>query len=298
MLTREHFEKCAEELTPWENREGVWFKRDDYHAPLGYGGPNGSKLRQLVHLFKNYRGNATRVITAASVLSPQHSMTGIVARVYGLPSLHIIASPKPEAHPNTLIAKAFGAKFHNIKVGYNPMLQKELERIKLDSDFIVPYGITTEDPERVEAFHEVGAKQVENLPNDVHVLYIPAGSCNSLTSVLKGLARNPRNVRQLISIGIGPEKIEWTKSRLRVMGIDPDRLPFKWDNSISLHERGVKYGDKVKENFAGITFHPTYEGKAIRFMKQENRLKPDENIGFWIVGSAPDPQVALSEVKK
>ena len=27
--------------TPWENRKGVWFKRDDYFAPLGYSGPNG-----------------------------------------------------------------------------------------------------------------------------------------------------------------------------------------------------------------------------------------------------------------
>ena len=297
MLTRDHFESSASELTPWENVEGLWFKREDKFAPLGYGGPNGSKLRQLIHLFKNYRGNATRVITAASVLSPQHSMTAIVAKVYGLPSLHVIASPNPNAHPNTKIAKAFGADFHAIKVGYNPMLQKELDKLKLDSDFIVPYGITTEDPERVDAFHEVGAKQVENLPNDVHVLYVPAGSCNSLTSVLKGLARNPRNVRQLISVGIGPNKVDWTKNRLRIMGIDPDSLPFKWDYSVSLHDHGVKYGDKVKENWAGVNFHPTYEGKMIRWMRQNGRMKAEENVGVWVVGSAPDPAVALTWVK-
>jgi hypothetical protein len=42
------WEQHLGELTPWENRDGVWFKREDYFAPLGYGGPNGSKMRQLI----------------------------------------------------------------------------------------------------------------------------------------------------------------------------------------------------------------------------------------------------------
>ncbi len=290
MLTKEHFLAEAAKKTPWENVGGVWFKREDKFAPLGYGGPNGSKLRQLLHLFDKYRGNATRVITAASVLSPQHSMTAIVSYIYGLPSLHIIASPNPDAHPNTRIAKKFGAKFHAIKVGYNPMLQKELARLTLESDFVVPYGITTWREEQIHDFHEVGAKQVVNIPKEVETLYVPAGSCNSLTSVLKGLWRNPYNVKKVKSIGIGPDKIEWVKQRLRVMDINPDKLPFEWDHSISLHEQGVSYGDRVKESWNGISFHPTYEGKMIRFMKQQNLFH--DGIGVWIVGSEPNPAVA------
>ena len=27
-------------LTPWQLHDGLWFKREDYFAPLGYGGPN------------------------------------------------------------------------------------------------------------------------------------------------------------------------------------------------------------------------------------------------------------------
>lgn len=290
MLTKEYFLSEAKKLTPWEEHEGVWFKRDDKFAPLGYGGPNGSKLRQLLHLFNDYRGNATRVITAASVLSPQHSMTAIVSHIFSLPSLHIIASPNPEAHPNTRIAKMFGAEFSAIKVGYNPMLQKELERLKRDSDFVVPYGITTWRDEQIPAFHEVGARQVHNLPKEVEILYAPAGSCNSLTSIIKGLWRNTFNVKKLVSIGIGPDKVEWVKHRLRVMDIDPEKLPFEWDHSVSLHEHGVKYGDRVRESYGDVKFHPTYEGKMIRYLKQNDLLKP--GAGVWIVGSEPDPRVA------
>ena len=35
------------DLTPVENIGGMWWKREDKFAPLGYGGINGSKLRQL-----------------------------------------------------------------------------------------------------------------------------------------------------------------------------------------------------------------------------------------------------------
>lgn len=37
------WEEHLGELTPWENRHGMWFKREDYFAPLGYGGPNGKE---------------------------------------------------------------------------------------------------------------------------------------------------------------------------------------------------------------------------------------------------------------
>ena len=44
------WEDYLRHLTPVENHQGVWFKREDYFAPLGYGGPNGSKMRQLIWL--------------------------------------------------------------------------------------------------------------------------------------------------------------------------------------------------------------------------------------------------------
>ena len=285
------WEKHLMELTPWEKKEGVWFKREDYFAPLGYGGPNGSKMRQLIHLFDRHRGNATHVMTAASVLSPQHSMTAIVSHHYGLPGLHIIGATTPEKaerHANILIAKGFGARFEAIPVAYNPALQRRLaERVRPDT-FVVPYGITTAADCKVEdlkAFHKVGAEQVKNLPEEVETLIVPAGSCNSLTSVLYGLhLYGKKRLQKVVSLGIGPDKVEWTKERLKRLGVES--FSFDWNYKISLHESGfATYGQWMPEKFGGISFHPTYEGKMIRWLKNNEALTPDAGLGFWIVGS-------------
>jgi hypothetical protein len=66
-------------LTPWEQRGGLWFKREDYFAPLGYGGPNGSKMRQLIWYINRFRAGKTRLLTGASVQSPQLSMRALRA---------------------------------------------------------------------------------------------------------------------------------------------------------------------------------------------------------------------------
>jgi len=281
--------------TPWENREGMWWKREDYFAPLGYGGPNGSKMRQLIHLFHKHRGNATHVLTGASILSPQHSMTAIVAAHYGLPSRHVVGATSPATigrHVNPAVAMGFGAKFEYIKVAYNPALQKEVERLTRPDTFIVPYGITLEhahtSPEYVRAFHEVGAYQVKNIPDEVSTLIMPAGSCNSLVSVMLGLTENKTNVKTLVGVGIGPEKIGWVKSRLQHIGVNPDRLPFEWKSQLSLHVSGyASYGDRMPESYAGIDFHPTYEGKIIRYLKENDAFRKNAGYGFWIVGSEP-----------
>lgn len=284
------WEAQMDALTPWELREGVWFKREDRYAPLGYGGPNGAKMRQLQHLFQRYRGGASRVLTGASVLSPQHSMTAILAAHHGLPSVHVVGSTTQATmvrHPNVAMSLGFGAEFRIIPVGYNPALQKEVARLTDEDTFVVPYGITRDisaPSEELLAFHEVGARQTQNLPDDLRRLIIPAGSCNSLTSILLGLSRDPKNLRMVYAVGIGPDRREWTRQRLRRMGVDPDRLPFRWAER-SLHAEGVSYGDRVRQSFGGITLHPTYEGKVMRHVLAEDLLARDGRTGFWIIGA-------------
>jgi 1-aminocyclopropane-1-carboxylate deaminase/D-cysteine desulfhydrase-like pyridoxal-dependent ACC family enzyme len=304
--TPQDLTRLAARLTPWELHKGIWFKREDKFAPLGYGGLSGSKLRQLIHLFEKYRGNATQVVTGASVRSPQHSMTAFLAAVYGMKSLNVVGATSPATlfnYPNPAIAAGFGAEFDFIKVAYNPALQRRVEELRHQFEnegeeqaFVVPYGITLDHvkntAEDVTAFHEVGAVQTENIPDEVHTLIVPAGSCNSLTSVMLGLARNPHNLRKLVSIGIGPDKLAWTKSRLRVMGVDPENLPFDWNYKISLHDSGyASYSDLMPETYDDIVFHPTYEGKMIRWLREQGSLDNPEGLGFWIVGADTDPAV-------
>jgi hypothetical protein len=285
-------------LTPWELREGVWFKREDYFAPLGYGGPNGSKMRQLIWYMNRYRENKTHVLTGASVQSPQLSMSAIVGAHYGLPSRQIVYS-KPETiarHENPRIAAGFGALFEYAAGPYNPILQRKVNDLRRDDSLVVEYGITVDhsryDAETVRKFHEVGANQVSNLPDAVQTLIMPAGSCNSLTSVLLGLSRNPGNLQKLLTLGIGPDKRDWMRERLVLMGVDVDKLPFEWVH-FSLHDsRYSKYSDHFTgECYAGVDFHPTYEAKMWRWLRETDWIQPTGDVGFWIVGSAPNVKV-------
>ncbi|MBP0134338.1 MAG: hypothetical protein ITD40_05195, partial [Nitrosarchaeum sp.] len=99
--------------TPWENHKGMWFKRDDYFAPLGYSGPNGSKMRQLIWYVNRFREGKTHIVTGASIQSPQLSMSAIVGAHYGLRARQVVYS-KPETvlrHENPRMAHGFDAEF-------------------------------------------------------------------------------------------------------------------------------------------------------------------------------------------
>jgi len=289
------WEKYLDAMTPWENHEGVWFKRDDLFQPLGPGGPGGSKCRQLIHLISSQRGGKTHILSGASVQSPQLLMSTIIGAHYGLPSRLVVYS-KPETvlrHSSPRISAGFGATFEYASGPYNPIIQRKVHELTKDTSLVVPYGITvdhlTRPAEEVLAFHEVGARQVSNLPEDVVRLVMPAGSCNSLVSVLLGLSRDSKNLKQLFTIGIGPDKMDWVKSRCQVMGIDLNRFQFEWRHH-SLHDTGFSsYSEHMKESFDGIDFHPVYEGKMWRWLKNNEPITGNGKTGFWIVGSEPSP---------
>lgn len=292
------WEKFLGELTPWENHNGIWFKREDYFCPLGYGGPNGSKLRQLIWYINRYRGTKTHIVTGASIQSPQLSMSAIVGSHYNLPCRQVVYS-KPETvlrHDNPKIAYGFGAEFEYAKGPYNPIIQKRVSDLTQPSSLVVEYGITLPhdrySAEDVRKFHEVGANQTLNIPDKITRLIAPAGSCNSLTSILLGLSRDSHNIKELFTLGIGPDKRSWLRERLNKIGVDIDNLPFTW-NHHSLHDTGFsKYSDHFNgEKWDGINFHPTYEAKMWRWLRLNNYVEQDDSTGFWIVGSAPSTKV-------
>lgn len=286
------------ELTPVEKREGVWFKRDDKFLPLGPGGLGGSKCRQLIWYMNRFKGGKTHVLSGASIQSPQLLMSAIIGKHYDLPSRLVVYS-KPETllrHASPRISAGFGARFEYVNGPYNPIIQRHVEKLTRGDSLVVHYGITvdhtTYDSETVRKFHEVGAHQTLNIPEEVETVIFPAGSCNSICSFLLGMSRNPHNVKTVWAIQIGPDKREWLSARLKTIGVDMNNLPFelKW---YSLHDTGFSsYSDHMPESFGGIDFHPVYEGKIIRYLKKGNQLDlaREKNTLFWIVGGQPKPE--------
>lgn len=329
------------DLTPVESRDGISYKREDYFAPMGYGGINGSKLRQLIHLIEPYyRSGGAGVITGASVLSPQISMGAMVAKHYGLPITVVMGGTKPataQKHENVAIAASTGADFVYHTVGYNPALQKAVEDLHKQSQYSnyyrLCYGITTDKAataKQVEAFHAVGAQQVLNIPDHIEEIYMPAGSCNSCVSVLYGLVKHqPKNLKRIILVGIGPNRLEFIQQRLWMIELitglvirDHYRYDLRNNPELQTHlnkrskgnvvvthydlhtTKYTTYQEKVKWEQDGIEFHPTYEGKVMKFL-QERRHDADlkEFSGrtgkalFWIVGSKPSQQAMTAAIR-
>lgn len=310
-------------LTPTERCSGVWFKREDRFAPLGYGGPNGSKLRQLIWLVARGRTQgAETLVSGASVKSPQLSMSAVVARHFGMTSLIIIGATTPTAairNLNVQIAARFGAKFHIAPVGYNPYLQREVARRAVAPECLaVEYGITLDHRRNpaadVVAFHELGANQIQNLP-EVEELIVPAGSCNTLVSVLYGIGKYRPRFKRLFTLGVGPDKLAWVHDRLRVIEEETGRrynrlfqrrfpqfpeeeakggpagAPYTWEHW-NLQTAGFStYTEEVRESWGDIIFHPTYEAKMIKWLKKNRPLRRDGSQAFWIVGSEPKLEV-------
>jgi 1-aminocyclopropane-1-carboxylate deaminase/D-cysteine desulfhydrase-like pyridoxal-dependent ACC family enzyme len=313
------WEQYLYDLTPVEKVGDMFFKREDYFAPLGYGGINGSKLRQAIWIVnEQYEKNDGKsvLISGASIKSPQLCMSSAVASHFGYKSVHVIGATRPDTcmkRKMVEMATWFGAEFIFLKVGYNPVLQSKVDSmVKSDSKFFkLNYGITLCDsstPEQITLFHFTGANQVKNIPDHIENLIVPFGSGNSAISILYGLSKfKPKNLKNVYLMGIGPNKLEFLNKRLKLISeydevnalnfeltFESDKLNLKPDlNPYKLHYLDIHsipkydYQNEVKFKYEDIIFHPTYEGKMMDYLTINRPDLINENTMFWIVGSEP-----------
>jgi len=279
------------QLTPVELHGGLLLKREDQHRHPS--GVNGSKLRACQYLLGRARERgATRVISAASVLSPQNAMAAVVARDLGMSCTVILGGTKPETalrHRSPAIAAAAGADFEYIKVGYNPALQRAARQLAAADRYYyhLSYGVTYPPDAttwEIRDFYAVGAAQVANLPDSVRTLVIPFGSGNTACGVLLGLAEHaPAALERIITIGIGPDRRQWLDDRLGELDAYP---PFPMEH-VQLHPDFATYGDKMKASIGNVRLHETYEAK-IAVWAEQNRpgwwTRRDGSTCLWVVG--------------
>ena len=280
-----------DELTPVELRNGVWYKREDLYR-IDPPGVNGSKLRACRHLMSRaVIEGAEKVVSAASVHSPQSAMAAVLADKLGLECTVIVGATTPEKaikHKAIQIAHDFGAHITSIPVAYNTALQRAGAVLaEAPNVWQLPYGITTPSTASlrdVEDFVRVGARQAVNIPDEVTDLILPFGSANTACGVLYGLQAT--QLKRIHLMEIGPSRRVWATARLSALGqpLAPPWVELQWH---TLHEVWASYGDKMPETCDDITFHPTYEGKIIRWLnatRPEWWTRRDGTTLFWIVG--------------
>jgi hypothetical protein len=296
------------ELTPVEQRAGMWVKREDLFAPLGPGSINGTKLRQLIRLASDARdAGAAGLVSAASGHSPQLPMTAIVGEHLGLP-VHLVTGARSRTTAlrsrGVALAVAHGATLEVTLPAYNPVLQRRGRQALEDRPgwYGVPYAISLPEPTAGPAarrFHEWSALQVTNLPSSARTLIMALGSGNSAASVLYGLVRERLDhVERIVLLGIGPSRWEWLVERLELLRADRilERVHF-----IDLHGGGfVRYADRVRFDLDGLSLHPNYEGKIAAWLDEHPTAEPDwrtPDAVFWNVGSEPRVEPAPAELE-
>jgi hypothetical protein len=310
------WEEHLYDLTPVEKHGAVWFKREDKFAPLGYGSINGSKLRQCIWLIRGFvtEKQAKGIVSGSVVGSPQHPMIAAICKHYGIGCLIATPAARIEDHEYLTMARDWGAKFYRTKIGYAKALQATALKLskRLSRHELLETNITVDErlnsAHRIAAFHEVGSYQVTNLPEHIETIIIPAGSCNSVVSVLTGIIRfKPKNLKRVIMMGIGnygSKKPQHVQQRLKIvgsiMGFEPDEFfSYAWSaerNSLSIdimhHDLNgsgfCSYADLMPFQENGISFHPRYEGKVMNYMHDNPDLFgtfQDDKTLFWIIGS-------------
>ncbi len=285
------YKKCYE-LTPITRNEGCYYKGEDLFRPFEDSPINGTKLRQCIWLIKNLTMTKTGVISAASVRSPQLPMVARVAKAFGKTCRLVIGSSNLETakRENKMVALAdtYGVEWIQSKCAYNSALQAAAKKSKFNNEFMLEYGISTTHPDFWLEFYSFGGRQVKNIPQEVNTIIMTAGSCNSILSVMIGLWNERRLHKfKFKLIGVGPSKYQMLKARFEYA--TKDSLPEDQIEYIGLHEMKVyKYEDKQPFEYDGITFHPTYEGKMMKWLS-DNRpeLLASRNNLIWIVGSEP-----------
>lgn len=283
-----------EGLTPVELRNGIHYKRDDL---LAFSNGVSGKVRTTLHLAELARASgAEALIYGGSVHAPALGRVASAAAYTGLDCYLVIGSELRTArrHPTVQVCEDAGAQFIKAPVAYNPALQKKAREVAAASDgmiFQVPYGVSTEPdwtrPE-VEEFLNQDLGQTDNVPAEVETLVVPFGSANAASGVLWSLTRSyaRRALKRVVLMGIGPDKMAWFRTRLGNLGVDLDREGFEIEH-LPLHPHFAEYGDRMPGTLDGIRFHPTYEGKMIRYLelvKPEWWTRRDGTTAFWIVG--------------
>lgn len=280
-------------LTPWELRDGMWYKREDKHRHRN--GVNGAKYRACRHLIAKAvaETGASHIVSAQSVRSPQAAITATLCEEMELGCTIVVGASKVTTapkHPSIRIAMEAGAKLDvSCRVAYNGVIQPYAQRLAdVLGAWQVPYAISPPadaSQKDLRAFLGVGGAQVANLPAELTTLVIPFGSGNTTAGIMYGLSQTPNNLERIALVGVGPDRTEWLYNRLVEVGVTPAYLPPVEHHP--LHGWFAEYSDLMPETLDDIVMHPTYEGKVVRFL---NGAKPDwwtrrdGTTGFWIVG--------------
>ena len=276
--------KEVDELTPVENHQGLYIKRDDLYKPFGDNTVNGGKLRQCYKLVESIKDKYDGVISCCSIHSPQAPITSAVANHFGLKAIICYGATNERRLQELEMPKL--ARYYNAELrillssGIHKILYNKARHIAQEENlFVIDYGFNIVD--YPDIMFSAISRQVENIPDELDNLVITCGSGITTTGVLLGLVKYNKKVKNIYLVATAPDRQKLINENLSLNNIVMEY------NIIDLfHQKGFKYEDKLYKSFDGIDFHPNYEAKTFNWLENNIDYKKEKTL-LWVVGAEP-----------
>lgn len=275
----------AQSLTPCEEIDGAWFKRDDLFVPFVDVPISGGKVRQCMALLATNADYIRRqcggvILTATGVHSPQGLIVARVANLFGFRCVVFVGATK-DAMSHKMIRTAAGLTGVEVdagcRIGYETALTSRIRQWQHDHrghGFHVKFGINLEeDP---AAIIGTTADQCRNIPGEVDTICISVGSGITAAGILLGVRKHCPHVRRVVCVQIaGYDR----RDAIRAIAGD---LPFEWHST-----KRWPYSTHVRRSVGGVDLDPIYEAKAFAVCAEELGLGTGAaNVCHWLVGSS------------
>lgn len=267
-------------ITPIEEYNNIYYKRDDLYTPFFPEPLNGGKVRQCITLIetnlekiKTEHGGTVATIT--SINSPQGIIVSRVCKEFGLKC--IIGVGGQGINKNNIcdeIRNNGGEIVTLSRMAYDNVLYVkllELEKTRNINFFKIKLGINVSDSDELR---DCISNQVVNIPEDTENIIIPTGSGIVAGSVLYGLKQLDRNHKVYVVQIAGYDR---TKT---INNICSD-YPYEY-----IAYKKYSYARKLKI-FITPTFQldSVYESKGYDWMKINIDTDKEKTL-FWCVGNA------------
>ncbi len=278
-------------LTPVQQVDGMYFKREDLYTPFGAGEVNGGKLRQCMLLVDKIHADYEGLVTCCSIHSPQAPITAATAKAFGMRCEVLYGGTSRERLmqlPMPRLSLRYGAKITIAgRCGRSTVLYyiaQNLKRIKEHRDYIILYGINITEHEDV--LLGAVAAQARNLPDEINNLVMTCGSGITAIGVLAGLKQYGKKVKNVHLVSTAPDRRRMIHEALARHGADRD---FHYHDLFN-NMRGFSYEKPFCSVWGGIKLHPNYEAKTMAWFAGSG-LRPEETL-FWITGAEPSAPTA------
>ena len=279
-------------LTPVEEYNGIYFKRDDLYAPYGENFITGGKIRQCRHLVESnleqiHKEFNSTITTAASIHSPQNPIVARVAKEFNLKCLIGIGGTtveKAKQRKGIELCLDLGAEVKILSEHYafNNVLYSRLGKLCDENPMfkiLFGYSMKTHKDSIVDTI----ADQVQNV--DCDSLYVIVGSGVTLNGILEGVMKYNKKFQ---IIGLQP----FGHDRRKTMHPFPELWELTENGGIYTKIRSHRYkyitgkypyNALLKKN-VGFDLDMIYESKGFEMM--EKIIKPNEKSCYWVVGNS------------